>query len=300
MRIEDLQSSLAHLPDLEGWWRADDLNGTEGQLREMLASRTESQKSESIAILSYLARVRALRGDPSEARAYLNQAEVLIATAKIEPAAELRYLLELGRVLTLSRSPQKASSAFHQAWNLAVQTGQDFFAIDAAVMLFTILPLKSQDAWLQQALQLALESKNPKAKLWLERLNYLTGWQDYDQRRYEEALSRFETAIAQMPLDSAKEDSLPLFWSKGRALRALGRVPEALALQMSILDRMNHLGLVNGHVYLEVAECKQLIQDLTQARTFFEMAHTALSTNAWFVDNRSDELKRMQYLFKKR
>lgn len=63
---------------------------------------------------------------------------------------------------------------------------------------------------------------------------------------------------------------------------------------------MQSLGIVNGHVYLEIAECKQLLNEQPQARTFFELAHSALSLDRWYADNHSDELERMKYLFKKR
>jgi hypothetical protein len=91
-----------------------------------------------------------------------------------------------------------------------------------------------------------------------------------------------------------------MLWGKARVLRALGRISEAMDLQMGLLNRMQTLGAVNGHVYLEIAECHQLNKKHVDARTYFELAHAALSSDGWYVDNRSDELERMKYISKKR
>lgn len=108
-------------------------------------------------------------------------------------------------------------------------------------MLSTILPLKSQNVWLQQAMQLVQQSKCPDAKLWLPQINLMAGWHAYDIHHYEDALVNFQTAIS--ATDATRPDAklFGLFWSKARALRALNRVSEALELQMHILDEMQTL-----------------------------------------------------------
>ncbi|NJL25692.1 MAG: hypothetical protein HC902_11305 [Calothrix sp. SM1_5_4] len=300
MRIESLQRSLADFPDLDGCWQPDNLAWTEENIRSLLSAQPESGSSRSIELLSQLARVLGLRGDLTGARVQLGRARELMLSTKVDSATELRYLLEYGRILSLDMSPKKAAPVFLQAWDLATQSGQDFFAIDASVMLSTILPPKLQGLWVQRAIQLVHRSERPETKLWLGQLNLRIGWQAYDLRRYEEALQSFDAALIATEGDSPPAKTLPILWSKARTLRALGRVSESLALQTSILERMQALGMVNGHVYLELAECAQLKKDHEQARTFFELAHTALSSDLWYKDNRSDELDRMKYIFKKR
>lgn len=299
MRIESLHSSLAYFPDLDRCWRPEDLEWTEQNIRSLLSVQSNDQQARSTELWMQLARVRALRSDLSDARTCLEHARAQMREDD-DVTSELRYLLEHGRVLALAMSPQKAAQVFLQAWDLAVQSRKDFFAIDAAVMLSTILPAKSQNIWLKQALQLVHQSQSPDAKLWLPQINLMAGWQAYDVRRFEDALLNFQAAIDASDAASPGLRLFRLLWSKARALRALGRVTEALDLQMSILDQMQTLGIVNAHVYLEIAECKQLMKEHNQARTFFELAHTALSRDSWYVDNRSDELDRMKYLFKKR
>jgi hypothetical protein len=83
-------------------------------------------------------------------------------------------------------------------------------------------------------------------------------------------------------------------------LRALGQTEEALEIQKSLLKEMGFKGRVSGHVYLEIAECLQLLKQTELARTNFELAYGELSVDGWYADNRVDELARMKYLFKKR
>ena len=45
---------------------------------------------------------------------------------------ELRYLMEMGRVATLLRTPSRARPMFLKVWNDAGRLGHTFLAIDAA------------------------------------------------------------------------------------------------------------------------------------------------------------------------
>jgi tetratricopeptide (TPR) repeat protein len=296
MRIESLRSSLAYFPDLSGFWQIDNLPATALKIRALLVE----QPSRSIELLIQLARVRGLQGDLIEAQAHLQQAKMQMAEESPVSPNKLSYLLENGRILLLSMSPRSAEPMFRKAWEMAIQSGQDFFAIDAALMLSRLLPVKSQKIWFQRARQLVQQSKNAEAKLWQGQLNLMAGWLAFDLHRFDDALLNFEAAIVESEANAGHATLFPMLWGKARVLRALGRISEAMTLQLAILDRMQTLGAVNGHVYLELAECNQLLKKHEEARAFFELAHTALSTDGWFVDNHSDELDRMKYIFKKR
>lgn len=89
-------------------------------------------------------------------------------------------------------------------------------------------------------------------------------------------------------------------WSIGRTLRGLNRISEALDLQTQIKTELSIEGQVNGHVFLEIAECLQLQQRIEEAKGFFELAYKNLSLNPWYSDNNGTELRRMQFLFKLR
>lgn len=304
MRIQRLQDAFADFPDTDGFWLHGNLPETETRIQAALTSDLSTKcNSKNLLLLIQLARVQALQGHFTPANSTLDQAlQMLNGCETGHPTVcEIRWLLEHGRVLSLSKSPSKANEAFAKAWTLASESGEGFLAIDAALMLSSIRPPKFQYEWLQKALQLAeAAADGTPAKLWLTQLFYLDGWHSFDLRQYEKALESFDKALAQSTLTKDETKNRAIQWSKGRALRALGKIPEAIAIQETLLSTMTQTGVIDGHVYLEIAECQQLLNKHDEAKRNFEWAHTALSSNGWYSDNHSDELARMKYLFKKR
>ena len=291
MRIESLYSALAYFPDIDGFWQPEDFPATEREIR--------SKSPVTVELLSQLARVQGLQGELPAARETLELARQMM-TERAEPRARLRWLLEQGRIHCLAMSPTKANEFFVQAWNLANEAGESFFAIDAALMLSTIRPPKSQNEWLQKALSLAETSDDSRARLWLTQLYLLDGWHSYDFRQFEKALESFNKAISMPSLSDDQSRTYPLLWSKARVLRAMGQVTEALEIQERLWKEMQSSGKVNGHVYLEIAECYQLLRNQDEAKANFELAYAELSADGWYSDNHAEDLSRMKYLYKKR
>jgi tetratricopeptide (TPR) repeat protein len=303
MRIESLQDSLAYFPDIDDIWNGGDLNDVEIRLRARLPEEfTGPWEAKALGLLTQLARIQALRAEFNEARATLKNArdKIVEADAETNIRLKLRCTLEDGRIHGLARSPAKAHELFGIAWELANASNLQFFAIDAAVMLSSILPTKQQNEWLQKALTLAEETMDPEAKLWLAQLYLLDGWHAFDLRRFEDALKRFDQAAVECQSNQIRKHFV-IQWSRARVLRAMGLTAEALTIQEKLLNEMNLSGAgVDGHVYLELAECQQLLMMKDEAKGNFELAYTELSRNNWYSDNRSDELERMKYLYKKR
>ncbi len=302
MRIESLHGALAYFPDIDGLWQADNMLETESNIRAKLPATgtTGGWTAENIELLTLLARVQGLQGNLIGARGTLDQAQQLISEFRstVGPRVELRWLLEQGRIHCLTMTLAKAHDFFAQAWDLANKSNEVFFAIDSALMLSTVRPPKFQNEWLQRAMQLAQTSQDSQARLWLSQLFLLEGWHAFDFRNFEKALENFTSALKEPAVSETK--SYPLEWSRARTLRALGRLPEALAIQEQLMARMRQQGKVNGHVYLEIAECKQLMKDQEEAKSYFELAYAELSADGWYSDNRSEELSRMKYIYKKR
>jgi tetratricopeptide (TPR) repeat protein len=223
-----------------------------------------------------------------------------IPPGKAHDRTEIRLLLEEGRHLWLIRNPAKALNLFNQAWTLASTSGENFFAIDAAIMLSLCQPKKFQNEWLQKALSLAEESPDEQAKLWLTQLYILNGWHFFDFRRFEEAYDNFIKALDRPRGNGETSNVHMIRWCVGRALRGLNRITEALDIQTQIKTDLSILGQTNGHVFLEIAECLQLLQRVEEAKSFFELAYKDLSTDPWYSDNNGTELKRMQFLYKLR
>jgi tetratricopeptide (TPR) repeat protein len=303
MRINSLHDALAYFPDFDGYWRSDDLAMTEAKIQSLLPTNWASEwTTKTVELLTQLARAQALQGKFSEARSTLDQAHQMIfeSQKKMDPVAELRWILEQGRVLSLSMSPSKAHDQFVHAWNLATEKGLTFFAIDAALMISTVRPPKFRNEWLKKALDMAESSKDENDRMWLAQLLFLEGWHAFDTHQFDLALERFTKALDQPMIRNDESKGFALQWSRSRTLRALNQIPEALEIQEMLLARMQQRGKVSGHVYLEIAECKQLLNLKEEAKPYFELAYTQLSEDLWYSDNKKDELDRMKYLFKKR
>lgn len=300
MRIQSLQESLSYFPDVDGFWRLGHWTESEARIRSRLSPNWMTEKTaENVELLSQLARAQGLQGSLPQAKATLESARQILAELKDEPRAKLRYLLEHGRLLCLGMNPAKAHDSFVQAWTLANETKHTFFAIDAALMLSAVRPPKFQNEWLQNALSLAQNAQDRDSKLWLDHLYMLNGWHEFDFRHYEKALASFERALEESLNSSEESHTFPYLWSKARVLRALGRNEDALTIQNNLRDRMSQIGKVNGHVFLEIAECEQLLHHQDEARSNFELAYSELSADSWFADNREEDLSRMKYISKK-
>ena len=307
MRIESLRDLLSQFPDIDGFWDVDDIPGTENKIREALAVEEANWSPKLVELLTQLARVQGLAGKLSEAGATLLLVGEHISKHD-EPGMDrvkIRFLIEQGRFFGLSMNPPQALSYFAKAWDLASKLGEDFFSIEAAVMLSISQPPKSQNDWLQRIIKLAEDTQDPRAKSWLTQLHVMNGWHNFDFRKYDQALASFQKALETSGKDSGQsiQDAVKtqrIKWAVGRTLRALNRLQEGLDIQRSLLEELNSTGKVNGHVYLELGECCQLLKNYDEAKSYFELAYKELSLNGWYSDNRSSELSRIQHLSKKK
>ncbi len=304
MRTQTVQDLYKQFPDIDGHWNSEDLTVVEASIRQQLPSQPDAVWSAlDIGTLTQLARVQNLQEKSDEAKATLEKARTLLSgcqDGKSKVHAEIRLILEDGRHLWLARNPAKAQNFFNQAWTMASESNEAFFAIDAAIMLSLCQPRKSQNEWLQKALSLAESTTDEQGKLWLTQVYVLNGWHSFDFRRFDEALDNFKKALARPRGNGERSDLFMIRWCVGRALRALNRVAEALEVQTQIKTDLSIIGRVNGYVFLELAECLQLLQRVEEAKAFFELAYKDLSMNPWFSDNNPTELRRMQFLFKLR
>ncbi len=304
MRTQTVQDLYKQFPDIDGFWSSEDLTVTESTIRHQLPQDPDvTWAAQDIQSLTQLARVQNLQEKSIEAKATLDKARTLFLTCPETPdriKTEIRLILEEGRHLWLARNPAKAQNSFNQAWTLATEHKENFFAIDAAIMLSLCQPKKSQNEWLQKALVLAEKASDEQSKLWLSQVYVLNGWHCFDFRRFDEALDNFKKALARPRINGETSDLYMIRWCLGRALRGLNRIAEALEVQTQIKTDLSIMGRVNGYVFLEIAECLQLLQRTEDAKSFFELAYKDLSMNPWFSDNNPTELRRMQFLFKLR
>ncbi len=302
MRIESLRDLHAQFPDIDGFWDFHDLARTEMNIQAVLPVDEGPWTAKSVEHLTQMARVLALLGNLPTAKKTLERAHELIMNLAPEEQIRplIRYYLETGRIFCLSMTPAKAQGPLTQAFNLSKQINDDYLAIDAALMLSISRPPKFQNEMLLAAMELAEKSKIPQAQLWLAQLYTMDGWHYFDFRRFEDALARFEKALARPRFEGDQAKVFVIRWCIARTLRSLGRTQEALDLQQNLMNEMSLIGNVSGHVYLEIAENIQLIKGAEHAKSYFEMAYKELSADGWYSDNREEELRRIQHLYKKR
>lgn len=301
MKKESLHDLQSVFPDIDGFWQMGDLGATERAMTRSLPAFDESAPTvEAVEGLTQWARLKALRGELEESR------QMLALARKNLPAdggeawvqAELRWNLEYGRWLCFSSLPAKAAPFFMEAWDKALKADRLYFAIDAALMMSVIQSPKMRREWLERALKVAEQASTEQARLWLPVLYEMSGWDIFDSRRYEEALTHFEKAVELWRAVDGGARGRSARWAAARVLRALAREEESLARQKELEGELAIAGDVNGYVDLEIAECLLQMGRGEEAKPRFEAAHKWLSADRYYADNHPSELERIKKMIK--
>jgi ADP-ribose pyrophosphatase YjhB (NUDIX family) len=176
-----------NLSDFDQLWNFNNPQETEQAFRQLLSVATTSGHIDYyLQLLTQIARTQGLQQQFEAAHATLN--EVSKDLNKVSKRTLIRYLLERGRVYNSSGEVHQSKPIFTEAWEIAQQSGEDFYAIDAAHMLAIVETPEQQIAWNERALLLAEQSKDPKAQKWLGALYNNLGWTYHDQKDYDKAL----------------------------------------------------------------------------------------------------------------
>jgi tetratricopeptide (TPR) repeat protein len=283
----------------------DVLRPAEGEveLRAQRKKLTDSatDRVRTIEVLTQIARAQALQGKLVDADNTLTEAEKLFAAveesdSKLE--AKLRILLERGRVLTLRKTPSQARNVFLEVWTMASEAAQPFHAIDAARMLSLIESPKMRNAWTVRALELAESSKDPRVRRWRGGLYTALGWHFFELLQLPKALESFDKALACFRADGAKRQEIIARSSMAKVMRAMNRVPEALAIQEELLLELNRMSDKDGFVLEEIAECLHALKRTSEAEAYFSRAYDLLKADEWFSDNEPARIKRLKTLGK--
>ena len=263
--------------DIDSLWNFDDPAASEKRFRELPASAE---------VQTQIARAQGLQRRFEEAHRTLN------AITTNSPRVEVRYLLERGRVYNSSGKPDQARPLFLAAWEKAQQAKLDFFAVDAAHMIAIVEPPDSALAWNQRATAFAEQSADPKAKNWLGALYNNTGWTHYGKRDYARALEAFERSQASYAAQKRMNEVRIARYSIAKTYRAMGRVPEALAMQQEIQRQQPE----DGYVHEEIAECLLALKRPAEAKPHFARAYKFLSQDPWLTANEPQRLERLKRL----
>jgi tetratricopeptide (TPR) repeat protein len=212
------------------------------------------------------------------------------------PVARIRYLLERGRVFNSSGHPKESVQYFLDAWALARQHEEDFYAIDAAHMLGIVESPAEQLTWSARALELAESTKEPRARTWLGPLYNNLGWTYHDLGRYDEALELFERSLACRREQQPPRETRIAAWTIGRCLRSLGRLEEALDLQKENLHAAHEAGDAGGEIEEEIGECLLALGRSDEARQHFSRAYNVLSHDSRLAEHEVSRLQRLELL----
>jgi tetratricopeptide (TPR) repeat protein len=195
---------------LRSLWDFEDLDATQGRLREQLEQETtDAGRAE---VLTQLARVESLRDEFDACERLLQEAEALAGSS---PAAKVRIDLERGRKLRSSGDGEAATPLFESAFAHACENGEYFLAGDAAHMVAISVPEKMLE-WTQRGLELA--ESEPDAAYWAGPLLNNLGWFHYEARDYEAALAAFERGLEARERDPENQQALE--WAREAVAKA--------------------------------------------------------------------------------
>ncbi len=266
--------------DIDTLWDFDDPAASEKRFREL---------SSSAEVQTQIARAQGLQRKFDEAHKTLDAVVTnLPRSERGEPRAEVRYLLERGRVFNSSGQPDRARPLFLAAWEKARAGKLDVFAVDAAHMVAIVASPDEALKWNEKALALAEESADPKAQDWVGSLLNNIGWTYYDKGEHAKALNCFERDWKWFEDHKNDEQARIARYSIGKTLRALVRIELALALQQKLKP--------DGYVFEEIAECLNMLKRSAEARLYFARAFELLSKDEWLAASEPQRLVRLKRL----
>ncbi|MCA9838502.1 MAG: tetratricopeptide repeat protein [Trueperaceae bacterium] len=280
------------MADFDQYWNYDYPSETYLKFESLLA-HYEVEPAHYAELLSQLARCQSLQAKFEEAHALLDQmAERLDATM---PIAQIRYRLERGRSYNSAGQKDKAIPLFKEAANLAKVAGEDFYEVDALHMLALASDADEQMLWHNQAISLAEQSQNSRARNWLGSLYNNLGWTLFDQGNYELALATFEKALAFRVEQGQAENIRIAYWCMAKTQRFLARTDKALELLYQLESEYVAGDENSGYVYEEIAECLLSLKHKESA-SYFAKAYQSLSQDSYLKEHEPERLERLNEL----
>jgi len=264
--------------NIDAFWEYGDPAATEARFRAALPQATSDERLE---LLTQIARTLSLRNEFSAAHALLDDVERQLSDAG--PAPRARYALERGRSFNSADDRERATELFRQAWDIAKTAALDGLAVDAAHMLAIVEPAAAAADWTRRGVELARQSSDAKAHALLPALLNNHAWNLHDAGRLEDALVAFREAEVAWHATGRQPQGRIATWSVGRALRALGRLDEALQLQRRLEQEWQVAGEADGYVFEEIAENLEALGRRLEATEHFRRAENELRKDPQFA-----------------
>ncbi len=237
-----------------------DFKNPELSEQRFLSALSSASADDAIILKTQIARTYGLRGNFSKARELLAGVQPQIQSASLE--AKVRYYLELGRAYCSATHPPEsqsaevrelARSAYMGALELAKNGRLDDLAIDALhMMTFVDTEPEAQVEWNRKALALTQSSSQQAAKKWEGSLHNNTGYALHLLGRYEDALGEFKLALAARERDGNPQTIRIAHWMIAWTLRALGRLDEAVEIQLRLEKECDEAGEPDPYIFEEL------------------------------------------------
>ncbi|MGG0287839.1 tetratricopeptide repeat protein [Peribacillus butanolivorans] len=280
--------------DFDALWDYNQPEETEQKFISLLMQAEDSGNIGYLAeLLTQIARSQGLQAKCRIAHETLDRAERLLKEDLV--VARIRYFLERGRVFNSSSRSMDAIPLFLNAWELGIQSSEDYYAVDAAHMLGIAesTPEKRME-WNLKALDYA--EKSPKASRWLGSLYNNIGWVQVENGKLEEALELFKRALEFRKVQGTPNSVFIAKWSVAKVLRLMGQVDESFAIQMELLAETEQTSVPDGYVYEEVAECLLLLNRSEEARQYFSFCYDRLILDNFLATKDPERIVRIKEL----
>jgi tetratricopeptide (TPR) repeat protein len=259
--------------DLSKLW---DYNKPDVSEQRFRAALDAADPDEQLILQTQIARTYGLRQDFARAQEILAAIEPQVQSASAE--AQTRYFLELGRTYASTTHPpesqtsealEKAKSAYLSAFGIAETAKLDNLAIDALHMMVVVETTpEDQLAWNMAALGYMEKSTQSDARKWEGSLRNNIGYALHLQGRYEEALAQFQLALAAHERSGNRPNILVAHWMIAWTLRSLGRLQEAVEIQLRLEREWDELGEPDPYVFEELEHLYRALGDAAKAEHY--------------------------------
>ena len=289
--LDTVAAAREHQQLIDELWDFADPAASEARLSA--AATDPANANVRLVLETQVARAVGLGGRFEEALGVLDE---LGARTGAESEVAVRMLLERGRVLNSSGSPADARPVFESAYELASASGFEHLAIDALHMIAIVAPADEQVALNERAFDLARGASDPRARDWRASLLNNLGWTRFEAGDLDEALALFEEQVVERVRQGKAREIGVARWSVGRALRALGRLDEALASQLDLVQWMAAAELTDSYIEEEIAECLVALGRPEDAAAHFALAAGLLEAAGPGEDPDAERLARLRGL----
>lgn len=259
--------------DLTKLWDYGKPELSEQRFRSALAT---ASADDALILKTQIARTYGIRGDFTQAQQILTEIEPEIQNTCME--AKVRYYLELGRtyastthdpVSQTAEQKEQARLAYMRAFDLAREGGLDHLAIDALHMMTVVdTDPEKQLEWNYKAIEFMQNSSQPEAKNWAASLHNNIGYALHLLGRYEEALAEFNFALEERISKGDKRTIRIAHWMIAWTLRALGRINEAIDIQLQLEKEWDADGEPDPYVFEELEHLYRTLNNNERAEFY--------------------------------